>query len=645
MKQEVVLFFTFIYNLFFFDVNAQKRNNIWLVGNQVGIDFNTTPPSTFKGTPLKAPFPQFSSSICDSSGKLLLYTDGENVWNNLNAKLEKKHNWWAWSGYTMPLLTVMPGNDSLYYLFGVSEDAHTLKAVTINANTFYGYGEIVYPAGTNNFNFYTSLLSNASIMVAGTSHCNQKDLWIVAHTTSSLCSYLVTKKGIDPNPVTTVFDPSNLPAGTYEKGNLKFSANGERMIMPLIGKNKVAVFDFNNLTGKFSHPLLLQMPGNFTMADAEISPDGTKLYFDVYYIDDESGAELHFIYQMDLNAGDVQSIQNSAAKISPYPDRSGCGRVCYYVHRSLQEGPDGKIYVSVQENTENAHIIENPDQPGSAATINLYKLTFTKALNCLNYNYIRSSVYTPKKFGIVVKKNNCSFQPVALSLLYKHVDSVKWDFGDAPSGNNNFSTSLSPTHLYPSPGSYNVSAIIFDRCFIDTAKTQVLVSKDEMVQLPSHLKDTVLCTGDEPFFDATAPLASSYLWSDDGSMNPRKKILYKGTYEVSARNNCSIDIKSFNVSYENCNCRIYVPSAFTPNNDGLNDLFKPSVQCIAKNYKFQIFGRLGNVVFSTSDSKKGWDGSIGAVGAENGTYVWLLQYYDASTKKTFRQKGTVILIK
>src|SRR5207237_603246 len=152
----------------------------------------------------------------------------------------------------------------------------------------------------------------------------------------------------------------------------------------------IAVFDFDNLTGKFSNPLLLQMPLQFNIADAEISPDGTKLYYDLYYTDDESGAELHFIYQMDLNSGSVTAIQNSATKISPYPDRSGCGRVCFYVHRSLQAAPNGKIYVSVQDNTVNAHVIENPDQAGNVATLGLYKLTFPVALNTLNYNYIRS---------------------------------------------------------------------------------------------------------------------------------------------------------------------------------------------------------------------------------------------------------------
>lgn len=621
-------------------LKAQKRNNVWLIGNNVAVDFNQTPPVTFSGTPLKTLFPQYASSICDTSGSLLFYTDGENIWNKNNKKLVKKNEWWPWYRYTMPLLTVYPGNDSLFYLFAVSADEHRLKSITINSKE---EGSIVYPPGSNFYNYYTPLLKNTSLMVAGTSHCNQKDVWIVAHSGSSFTSYLVSDKGIDTNGITSSFSASIIPGRTYERGNLKFSASGEKIVMPLIDLNKYCVFSFNNLTGRLSNPLLLEVPSNFSIGDVEISPDGSKLYYDAYYLQDD--VELHRVYQMDLDAGDIVAIQNSATNLSPYPDREGCGRTCRYVDRSLQLAPDGKIYVTVQDVTNRANVIEDPNRQGVSATYNLSKLRFTQSLNCLNYNYIRSVSFAPNTFGIDVRKNNCSYDSIEFTSVYKNIDSIFWDFGDLPSGINNFSRDISARHLYPGPGSYTVTAILFHQCFIDTVKTLVEVSKDEVVKLPSFLKDTVICIGDEPIYNVTSPFATSYFWSDDGSANPVRSLTANKTYEVRAQNNCSIDVKRFKIDAKKCNCQIFVPSAFTPNHDGLNDIFKPSIQCFVKDYKFTIFSRFGNVIFSTSDPAKGWDGNMGKVAAENGTYVWLVKYYDPGTRKFFNKYGTISLIK
>lgn len=93
------------------------------------------------------------------------------------------------------------------------------------------------------------------------------------------------------------------------------------------------------------------------------------------------------------------------------------------------------------------------------------------------------------------------------------------------------------------------------------------------------------------------------------------------------------------------NCRIEVPSAFTPNNDGLNDFLYPLNAYKAKNISFSVFNRFGQRVFFSNNYFKKWDGILNGKPADAGTYVWYLSYIDNDTQKKVFKKGTVILIR
>ncbi|WP_204306850.1 gliding motility-associated C-terminal domain-containing protein, partial [Klebsiella aerogenes] len=67
---------------------------------------------------------------------------------------------------------------------------------------------------------------------------------------------------------------------------------------------------------------------------------------------------------------------------------------------------------------------------------------------------------------------------------------------------------------------------------------------------------------------------------------------------------------------------IFVPSAFTPNGDGRNDILKPITVGITQLFYFRIYNRWGQLVFSTSSIGKGWDGTFGGVKQASGTYVF-----------------------
>lgn len=89
---------------------------------------------------------------------------------------------------------------------------------------------------------------------------------------------------------------------------------------------------------------------------------------------------------------------------------------------------------------------------------------------------------------------------------------------------------------------------------------------------------------------------------------------------------------------------IFVPNAFTPNGDGLNDLLKPIAAGMQQIEKFSIYNRWGYQVFSTSINGLGWDGKINGRDQGSGTYVWMVKALDYQGKPYF-QKGTVTLIR
>jgi gliding motility-associated-like protein len=94
---------------------------------------------------------------------------------------------------------------------------------------------------------------------------------------------------------------------------------------------------------------------------------------------------------------------------------------------------------------------------------------------------------------------------------------------------------------------------------------------------------------------------------------------------------------------ENCDV-VYFPDAFTPNNDGKNDVFRPSYNYAITDFDWRIFNRWGQKVFASDDMTKAWDGTVGGIPQATGTFVWVVSYKLASGDRVSR-KGTVVLIR
>ncbi len=88
----------------------------------------------------------------------------------------------------------------------------------------------------------------------------------------------------------------------------------------------------------------------------------------------------------------------------------------------------------------------------------------------------------------------------------------------------------------------------------------------------------------------------------------------------------------------------YLPNAFTPNRDGLNDMIRPYLQGMIALKRFSVYNRVGNLIFSTTRDGEGWDGTYKGVPAEAGTYVWFLEYMDENNK-VVSHKGSLMLVR
>jgi gliding motility-associated-like protein len=651
----------FLFIVFIPIVFSQKQYNVWAFGMHSGIDFNTTPPKGIKNLAIEINNTDstYASSICDSAGRLLLYTDGTTVWNKYGISYERFMGRWPWSLYCVPLIVPHPENDSLFYIFGVSKGsyANRLQYLTVNALSNFGYGEIIYPQPSTLDNYYTILKDNASVVIAGTAHCNKRDNWIVTYSAGAFYAYLVTIAGVAATPVVSTV-PQNIISNSIVGGNIKFSASGEKLVVPLRAENATAVLDFDSQTGLFSKPIRLPVPDNTLLEDVELSPDGTKLYEGVYSIQvfDEGSAttELHAIYQMNLDAGSLEAIKSSLYPVTIVPDRVSCGggHLCFGMKRTLQLGPDGKIYASMRYTIspdnikldQTVSVIENPNEAGINARYIRNGLSVGNMYYYVSYNYIRSTTYTVKKNGIQHQKNVCADKPVQFSLLLNHIDSVRWNFGD-DAGSGNSSTSLRPQHQYSKPDAYRVTALIYSKCITDTAYADIVIEEDKSVHIPDYIKDSIVCKGTVLQMNAATIGALSYLWNG-GNTKPVQEITVSGTYAVTVTNSCSVDQKLFTVDFKECNCNVYVPTAFTPNGDGINDYFRPVVKCFPGNFKFSVYNRLGSIVYQTSDIQaKGWDGKIRSEDANTATYIWTLMYKDPNTHSIQTKNGTVTLLR
>ncbi len=118
-------------------------------------------------------------------------------------------------------------------------------------------------------------------------------------------------------------------------------------------------------------------------------------------------------------------------------------------------------------------------------------------------------------------------------------------------------------------------------------------------------------------------------------------VLQPGLYSVMVRDSCSAAADEIIIKEGICN--IYFPTAFTPNNDSKNDVFKIIGAPDVSEYHLVVYNRWGQLVFETTDPAKGWNGSINGRLQTIGIYLWQCNFKKSGNARYM--KGTVALLK
>ncbi|MGM0634933.1 MAG: T9SS type B sorting domain-containing protein [Bacteroidota bacterium] len=387
-------------------IYAQGEANNWYFGRNAGITFNTNPPTALLDGELNTE--EGCSSISDSSGNLLFYTDGRTVWDSehtimpnadyfnntgLNGDPSSTH-----SGLIVP----HPTEPNLFYVFTVDEphhenafaypnqgpalpngaptsnyqdvQSHTVPQdddgfnngfnySVIDMNLRNGLGDVIDGQRNNHLVTYDEndpeeikyKCSEKVTAVIG-SDCNS--IWVITHFIDTFYAFQITEDGVDETPVTSQVGPE-APISSYRRsaiGSIKASPDGEKLIVATSttnynqegaqdsGDGNVFLYDFDATSGEINNPTTLI--NNVSAFGVEFSPDSQKAYASV---NDNGGSDL---YQWDLTS---DFIQNSISEVPGYGSVTATG---------IQIGPDGRLYVS-KINQDYLGVLTNPNEEAS----------------------------------------------------------------------------------------------------------------------------------------------------------------------------------------------------------------------------------------------------------------------------------------
>lgn len=325
-------------------LNAQspKVANNWFFGAFAGVHFANGRPAAVNNGAMSAS--EGSTSVSDRNGNLLFYSNGGNlpstgaIWNKnhqvmLNGSLVGSKG--CGSAFQSSIALLQPGHNSTYYLFSTDcRENNLLNGISYNVidmNLDGGLGGVVQKD--------ISLMEYTTESITAAKHANGRDYWIIVSkpNTDTLYAFQLTRTGIDG-----VVKSKTGITYSQDAGELKVSANGERLIFAG-GSGGTHLYKFDNATGVISEPKNLNMGFGYAAA---FSPN-----CELVYVTDFSQRK---IYQYAVTAGNIAATKTEVGASSSFLG-------------SLQNGPDGRIYVA-RRNVTFLGVIENPNIRGTACT-------------------------------------------------------------------------------------------------------------------------------------------------------------------------------------------------------------------------------------------------------------------------------------
>jgi gliding motility-associated-like protein len=426
MKQN---FFVLIAIVCFGVSYSQNESNIWYFGSHAGLDFNSGSPVALTGGQIDTI--EGVSSISDTNGSLLFYTDGMTVWNKNHMVMQNGTDLAGdYSSTQSAVIVPRPGSDSIYFIFTVDEQGASqgFRFSEVDMTLASGLGGVTTVKNV-------PLLSQSTEQVTAVLNANGTDVWVITHGYGNdvFKAYLVTAAGgVSITPVTSnaglFLDNSEYNVIGY----MKASPAGNKIAM-CNANSGIQLLDFDSATGVVSNGLLLS--SEVFYYGIEFSPSGNLLY--------ASNQTTGTILQYDLQAADIAA---SKTVIKSYEDGMGV------IAGALQLGPDGKIYLTIIWR-EYLSVINDPNVQGAGCNYEDDAVYLGGPTATMGLPTFIQSYFLPLQMQA---SNFCLGDATSFEIPPDLVpDAISWDFGDGDT-----SSDISPTHIYTTSGTYTAKVTV-----------------------------------------------------------------------------------------------------------------------------------------------------------------------------------------
>ncbi len=232
----------------------------------------------------------------------------------------------------------------------------------------------------------------------------------------------------------------------------------------------------------------------------------------------------------------------------------------------------------------------------------------------------------------------------------------EWDMGDGTI----LPTCSDISYTYATPGIYEPSLTVTSNqgcVFTDTLDTPIEVYDYPDAQF-TWTPNPVTTLDNVVDFINLSDNAETYIWDFGGlgASTEEEPLLELPPVDLATYEVCLIAENAFGCADTTCNIigvqsetSIYVPNAFTPDNDGLNEVFAPVIGggVLAEEYLFRIWNRWGDIVYQTTVPGEGWNGNYQSGGyyVQNDVYVWELRFRATSAENTQVITGRVTILR
>lgn len=435
---------------------AQLEASNWYFGFGAGINFDPVTGGVTALTNGQLNTNEGCASISDDQGNLLFYTDGITVYNGNHVAMPNGSGLLGNPSSTQSAIIIpKPLNNTIYYIFTVDTAVGAGQGAADTGLHYYevdmtldnGLGDVVTDLSRPN-----NLINVCSEKIAAINHETDDTILVTAYANAtgfsgrfdSFYTYTVGATGVDPTPViSTNFGNITL---TARRGNMKISPDG-RFLTSANMEGGTYLYDYNQTTGEVSNERRFRFSNrsNDKGYGVEYSPDSRLLY--IAASNDAGGntaaRQSSTLYQYDLSdtAAISGALINNGIEIDT---RQG-------FRSSLQLGIDGKIYRSLAETFDDGYpflaVINNPNTLGLGCGYQHDAIPLAGRLSTQGLPPFIQSF-----FALIDTENLCEGDNTTFSFESDTPpDSILWEFGDGAT-----SVLESPSHVYPSIGTYEV---------------------------------------------------------------------------------------------------------------------------------------------------------------------------------------------